>query len=154
MSEKGFASLETLDLPESDSLERDRYKFVGVREHMRSVVTIALQESDRLEVPAAASQFDEFCQFVAAIHRYAGSVGSTKMGSFGILLHTFNGDVAEELRQSLVAQKRGKIWRKEMCVSWVADLESRRVFRHRGLPIGMFPGSKWIAGVIQRGAAV
>jgi len=99
-------------------------------------------------VPRAA---EEFSTFTRSLRHYAGRVGFTKLGSFGLLCFVVHTPTTREFKDLVARQKRGSAWHQNYCLSWLLDLATGEVHQHRGLPFTRFPGRRFFADVLRRG---
>ena|ERR1044071_3835484 len=150
VNQKGLVPLERLDWPEARAFDTSPFSFVGSRSYWRSIISVAIHDADHIDSASALHILDCFFSFTSSLRRYAGSVGLVRLGSFGLLIHTFHGGCSQQLRDTIVAQRRGNSWAQNYCLSWVVDYTVGQAYRHQGLPLFMFPGDKWVSSTIRR----
>jgi len=146
-AEKGFAPASEVDLPAGVALPG--FEFLGVRSYWGSVMSLGLVRGDRRSLESLVAVTDELYRFTSALRPLAGSVNGAGLGSFGLLLLVFSEGCSPEQRAGVRTLKRGSAWRKDYLVSWACDLPAGRIHRHRGFPLSMFPGRRYVETTIR-----
>src|SRR5260370_25860193 len=85
IEERGFQPVGKLSISGGPELDASLFSFVGIRHYWGSVMSCAiapLGDDASTAVPRAA---EEFSTFTRSLRHYAGRVGFTQLGSFGLL---------------------------------------------------------------------
>lgn len=126
--------------------------FVGLRGYWGSVMSVGLTLADGLTASDVTRQAAGFYAFTHALLPLAGrlTVGptTTRLGSFGLLAFVFSRGGPGDLVETIVRTKHGSAFRKDYAVCWALDLPGRAVHAHRGLPLTMFPGRRYLRRVL------
>ncbi len=157
--EKGFQRLAELTLPDTTPLSVEAFDFIGIRSYWGSITSIALVTADRLTESQIQELGGRFCSVTKALAPFAGKLQistafkttAVKLASYGILCFVFEGGCRDDLIAFVQKQKRGDFSKKEYALFWVVDAQAGRVYAHRWLPFGVFPGRKYLESVLQRG---
>ena len=152
VEQKKFVPIDQFEFPEADQFDLSRFHFVGVRTVVGSVVTAALYRADELELDGALAVHKGFFAFTNSMRRNAGRMSGAKLGSFGVLMHFFQDGCSLEVSKALLSHKEGSAWGNNYCVSWVLDGKERKAIRHRGLPVTVSPGYRWVTRILQEAA--
>ena len=145
-TDKGFTSASDVALPSDAS--PPELAFLGVRSYWRSIMSVGLLRADHHTGEELAALADDLHRFTRALRPLAGSVSSTRLGSFGLFLLIFESCSREQIA-SVRSLKRGSAWRKDYLVPWACDLHAGRVHAHRGFPLVMYPGRRYIEASIR-----
>jgi len=149
-SEKEFAQFSELDLP--TPVAPPAIGFLGLREYWGSIMTIGLVEASRLGTDEIRALADEFYGFTHALLPFAGrfrvGLATTRLGSFGLIVFVFHAGCEDATVRLIQECKRGSAWKKDYCVCWALDAARGRVHTHRGFPLTMFPGRRYLERLI------
>lgn len=156
LQEKEFRPPEELPLSDLPSAARPALDFIAIRPYWGSITSIALVKGDLLSETQIKDYCDYFWSITVALARYAGTLQissafnttAVKLGSYGILCFVFENGCRPDLISFIQRQKRFRFASKEYSLFWVADVTSGRVFTHRWLPVGVFPGRKYLEEVL------
>jgi hypothetical protein len=149
-AEKGFIPASQASLP--DDARPPQIEFLGIRPYWGSVMSIGILHADHRSEHDWVAVTDELYRFTSALRPLAGSVNGARLGSFGLLALLFSEGCSPQQAASVRSLRRGSAWRKDYLVSWACDLPAGRVHAHRGFPLVMYPGRRYLEMVI-RGVA-
>ncbi len=156
--EKDFKPLEQLALPDVSPLAGDAFDFVALRTYWGSVTSIAFARGDGLTEAQIKDKCERFFRITEAMTNHTGalqistafSTRAVKLASYGILCFVFEGGCPEDRVAFVQKQKRGNFSKKEYALFWVVDVKTGRVYSHRWLPFGVFPGRKYLESALRR----
>ena len=147
---RGFTSLADTDLQAGHTLGLTAYDFVGVREYWGSMMACGVVTAGDQDLADVEECAQGFYGFSSSLKVYAGEVGlGTRLGAFGLLIVVTPGPASVEFRRGVRSLKHGSAWNKDYCLTWLIDLTSRDVVRHRGAPLGMYPGRKFFRELLR-----
>ncbi len=149
VQERGFVPLANTGLDASRLVSHESYAFVGVREYWGSIMSCGVLPLPSNDEQVVSQRATEFYAFSSGLKSYAGSVGMTKLGGFGLLAILAEGPTTQTFRKWVAAQKRGSAWRKDYCVVWLLDQAHREVFAHRGFPLRFYPGVDFFGRILK-----
>jgi hypothetical protein len=154
VEQRGFTAVKDAVLPDGSTLEIDAYGFVGVRPYWGSMLACGLLAVRGEDDERVSRRAEEFFRFSSSLREFAGSVNGTRLGGFGLLVIISDGPTSPRFRKVVASQKRGSAWRKDYCLVWLLDHALRRVHRHRGFPLAMYPGRRFFESLlVDRGTA-
>jgi hypothetical protein len=156
LQEKEFRPPERLPVSDLPSAAQPAFDFIAIRPYWGSITSIALVKGDSLSETQIKDYCDYFWSITATLSRYAGTLqistafktAAVKLGSYGILCFVFEGGCGADLISFIQRQKRFRFASKEYSLFWVVDVPAGRVFTHRWLPLGVFPGRKYLEDVL------
>jgi hypothetical protein len=112
-------------------------------------MSIAVLRADHRTGKELVALADDLYRFTSTLRPLAGSVGGARLGSFGLFVLLFAEGCSPEQIASVRSLKRGSAWRKDYLVPWACDLPVGRVHAHRGFPLVMFPGRRYLEAAIR-----
>lgn len=156
--EKEFRPMQELPLADVQPLAGLDFDFLGVRLYWGSVTSLALVGADRLTEPQITGYCNRFTSITAALINHTGTLQistafkttAVRLASYGILCFVFENGCRPDLVAFVQRQKRSNFAKKEYALFWVADASTGRVYSHRWLPFGIFPGRKYLEEVLAR----
>ena len=146
-AEKGFVPVSEASLP-ADA-RPPQIEFLGIRPYWGSIMSLGILRADHRSERDWVALTDELYRFTSALRPLAGSVNGARLGSFGLLALLFFEGCSPQQIASVRSLKRGSAWRKDYLLSWACDLPAGRVHGHRGFPLVMYPGRRYIEAVIR-----
>jgi hypothetical protein len=155
VNEKNYVAAPDLSLP--PDIVIPEFEFLGCRQYVGSVVSLALVDGSRVATAEVGQLLSNFYSFTSILTRFAGrlivGLGAIKLGSFGVLAFVFPESPSPQMLHAVRAEKRGSAWRKDYAVAWSLDVEAGLVHTHRGFPLTIFPGRRYLQHVLARVAA-
>ena len=146
VADKGYLPAAEASLPTDAALPA--VPFLGVREYWGSIMTIGLLDADRLTPSQIQQHATAFYAFTHGLLPLAGrlriGLATTRLGSFGLLAFVFAGGCPPHKLEAVLSARHGSAFRKDYSVSWAIDVPAQRVHSHRGLPLTMFPGARYL----------
>ncbi|HEV8360062.1 MAG TPA: hypothetical protein VGR28_06370 [Candidatus Thermoplasmatota archaeon] len=130
--------------------------FLGVKDNWGSLVTCSLALADGLGSDGIAQLAARYHELIEAQLAHTGHLRvpapgravDVRLGSFGVLCLVFErGCSAEQLAAAREA-KRIAVKDKASTVVWAVDVPSRKVHRHKGLPLGVIPKPQVLEGAL------
>jgi len=72
-----------------------------------------------------------------------------KLGSFGLLCFLYKNLVNPFAVDLIRGLKFGSVWEKDYCLCWSLDFDKGKVNVHRGFPLLMFPGRRYLERLLR-----